>query len=213
MKTAVLIDLLARGEQPIDRHALLRRVLIAMIFGAVGALALFTIRLGINPGLADLLVVPAFWIKTGFTALTFIAALAVVTRLARPGAAVGRAGPLVALPALVIWILMAITLVRADPDARLPLLLGATWRTCPMNIVILSLPIFLAGVWALRGLAPTNLRAAGAAAGLTAGALGAVIYGLHCPELASPFLGTWYVIGMTLPALMGAWLGPRLLRW
>jgi hypothetical protein len=40
-----------------------------------------------------------------------------------------------------------------------------------------------------------------------------LVYTLHCPELAAPFLGLWYVLGMLLPALAGAALGPWLLRW
>lgn len=65
----------------------------------------------------------------------------------------------------------------------------------------------------LRGLAPTRLRLAGAAAGFAAGSLGALVYSLHCPELAAPFLAIWYLLGMLIPTAIGAWLGPRLLRW
>jgi hypothetical protein len=36
---------------------------------------------------------------------------------------------------------------------------------------------------------------------------------LHCPELGAPFIAVWYVIGMFIPALAGALLGPRVLRW
>ena len=46
-----------------------------------------------------------------------------------------------------------------------------------------------------------------------AGAIGALVYCLHCPELAPPFLGFWYLLGMLIPAAAGAALGPRLLRW
>jgi hypothetical protein len=46
-----------------------------------------------------------------------------------------------------------------------------------------------------------------------AGAVGALVYTLHCPELGAPFLGIWYVLGMLAPALLGAALGPRILNW
>ena len=46
-----------------------------------------------------------------------------------------------------------------------------------------------------------------------AGALGALVYALHCPEMATPFLAVWYVAGMAIPTALGAVLGPRLLRW
>ena len=75
------------------------------------------------------------------------------------------------------------------------------------------MPVFAAMVWWLRGLAPTRLRLAGAAAGFAAGTTAALVYTLHCPEIEPPFLAVWYVLGMAIPAALGASLGPRLLRW
>ena len=54
---------------------------------------------------------------------------------------------------------------------------------------------------------------AGAAAGLLSGTGGALIYTLHCTEMAAPFLAIWYLLGILIPAAVGALLGPRLLRW
>jgi hypothetical protein len=65
----------------------------------------------------------------------------------------------------------------------------------------------------MKGLAPTRLRLAGAAMGFAAGAMGALVYSVHCPELAAPFLGFWYLLGMLIPTAIGMALGPRLLRW
>jgi Negative regulator of sigma F len=56
------------------------------------------------------------------------------------------------------------------------------------------------------------LRGFGAAARFAAGSFGALAYTLHCPELAAPFLGIWYLLGMLIRTAIGAWLGPRLLR-
>jgi hypothetical protein len=39
------------------------------------------------------------------------------------------------------------------------------------------------------------------------------VYAFHCPELAAPFLGVWYVLGMLIPAALGALIGPRVLHW
>jgi len=39
------------------------------------------------------------------------------------------------------------------------------------------------------------------------------VYALHCPELAAPFIGLWYLLGVLIPAGIGALIGPRLLRW
>jgi hypothetical protein len=78
---------------------------------------------------------------------------------------------------------------------------------------MLSAPVFAGVLWAMKGLAPTRLRLAGVAAGLLSGAVGALVYSLHCPELAAPFLGFWYLLGTLIPTAVGALLGPRLLRW
>jgi hypothetical protein len=92
-------------------------------------------------------------------------------------------------------------------------MLGQSWRTCPFNIVLLSVPTFPAALLAARSLAPTDLRVTGAVAGLLSSALATIAYCLHCPEMSPAFWSVWYAIGMLLPAGIGAWLGPRMLRW
>ena len=104
-------------------------------------------------------------------------------------------------------------LVNAAPAERHQLIFGNTWASCPLMIAALSVPLFGALIWAMKGVAPTRLALAGAAAGLLAGAGGALIYALHCPEMAAPFLGIWYVLGMAIPAAIGAVIGPWTLRW
>ena len=78
---------------------------------------------------------------------------------------------------------------------------------------MLSVPVFIAVFWALRGLAPTRLVLTGAVGGLLSGAVATLAYCLHCPEMGVAFWGVWYVLGMLLPTAIGALLGPRLLRW
>ena len=172
-------------------------------------LALF----GLNPRLLLDMALPMFWGKLVFAGLLAAGGLAVLRRLARPGMGLGHSLALLALPPLVLWGLAAVALGQAGPGERLPLVLGSTWRSCAFNIAALSLPALVASLWALRGAAPTRLAWAGAGAGLLAGALGALAYALHCPEMAAPFLAVWYLAGMALPTLLGAWLGPRVLRW
>jgi hypothetical protein len=40
-----------------------------------------------------------------------------------------------------------------------------------------------------------------------------LVYSLHCPETAAPFVAFWYLLGISIPTAGGALLGPRLLRW
>ncbi len=79
--------------------------------------------------------------------------------------------------------------------------------------MVLSLPALAGALWAVRGLVPTQLRAAGFNAGLMAGALGAMGYALVCPEVSATFVAVWYSLGILLTGLLGTFLGPRLLRW
>jgi hypothetical protein len=213
MKTVELIDLLAHGAGPVERHAVQKRFATAIAAGGAGALALMLAIFGVNPHLRDLISMPVFWVKIAFAAAVTAGALCNATRLAQPGVPVRHSRWLIAIPVVGLWLLAVSALAAAEPESRAALLIGHTWRTCPFNIALLSLPALAASFWALRGLAPTNLRLAAAVGGLCAGALGAFVYGFHCPEIAPPFIGIWYVIGIAIPGAIGLWLGPRLLRW
>jgi hypothetical protein len=74
-------------------------------------------------------------------------------------------------------------------------------------------PALAAALWAVRGLAPTRPRAAGFAAGLLAGSVGACGYALSCPEVSPAFVAVWYTLGIALTGALGAALGTRVLRW
>lgn len=213
MKTDELIDLLASGEGPVDRHVLLRRMGIALLGGGLAALLLTMVLYGVRPDIAEVSRTPLFWAKVALPGSLTLLAIWLNRRLSRPGVKGGAAWALLGLPLLLVWLGALLSLAGAAPDARADLIFGRTWRTCAFNIALLSLPVFVAVFWALRGLAPTRLRQAGAAGGLLAGATATLAYCLHCPEMGVPFWGIWYLLGMLVPTLVGAALGPRLLRW
>lgn len=213
MKTDDLIHLLATGVEAIDPHIAERRYTRAIALGASGAALLMIVLLRVRPDLAAAVLQPMFWIKLGFVGSLLAAGVFASLRLSRPGARLDRIPLLLALPVVLMGLLAGYTLVSADSSQRLPLLLGETWNSCPLLITLLSLPVFVAVIWAMRGLAPTQPRFAGFAAGLLSGATGALVYCFHCPESAAPFVGLWYSLGILTPAVAGAGLGPRLLRW
>lgn len=213
MKTDELITLLANGTEPVARHAVPRRLAVALVIGLIAALASMVGWFGPNPELARLAGTALFWWKLALPGTLLVLGLVCTGRLARPGWTPGRLGALLALTAVAVWGTTLYPLLPAPTAERADLILGQTWRTCPINIAVLSLPAFTATLVALRGLAPTRPRAAGASAGLVAGTLAALAYSLHCPEMAPPFWAVWYLLGMALPVAAGALLGPRLLRW
>ncbi len=213
MKTAQLIELLVKTAGPVEQHAVARRLCTAAGIGALAGCALLAWTFGINPQLASFLAQPDFWVKIGFPGALVVAGAYATARLGRPGLSLGVSKWLLAAPVLAIWTIAAADLANAEPTARMQMLLGETWRSCSLNIALLSVPAFVANQWALRDLAPTHLRLAGAASGLAAGALGALVYALYCGEFAPPFLAVWYLIGMLIPTLIGSALGPWVLRW
>jgi len=107
----------------------------------------------------------------------------------------------------------AIEMAHVAPSDWLKMWLGRTWKLCPWLVLMLAGPIFIGLLWSFRKLAPTRLRAAGAAAGFAAGAWAATLYCLHCPEVSAIFVLTWYTLGIALAAGAGALIGPRFLRW
>lgn len=213
MKTDELIAALAAGTEAVDPRAPLRRLLLATLAGAALGIPLMIGLLGLNPQLAQAAQWPMFWVKLAFAAAIAAAAFALALRLAKPGVPAGRAAGALAIPFAAIWLLAAAVLLASAPGQRAALVLGSTWSACPLNIGMLSAPALVLSLWVMRGLAPTRLRIAGAAAGLLAGGVGATVYTLHCPEMAAPFIGTWYVLGMLVPTVIGATLGHRVLRW
>jgi hypothetical protein len=213
MKTEALIDLLATGAGPVQTYPVARRFAVALAIGTAGSFAILLWLFGLNPALRDFLGLPAFWVKIAFAGVLTLSGLLASMRLARPGVAVGNSKWLAAISVAAMWILALVVLINADTGTRAQLVLGHSWSVCPFRIALLSVPMLAAGIWAVRGLAPTNQRLAGAAVGLFSGALGASIYCLHCPELAPPFLAIWYVIGILIPSIVGWTIGRSFLRW
>lgn len=213
MKTDDLVSLLAESASPVSPHAVAHRFAIALALGISGAAAILAATLGLRPDLMQAAALPMFWFKLAFPASLAVIATVAVQRLARPGMRAGASAAALLLPIAVVWLTAAAMLIDAAPGDRQSLILGSTWRSCPLSIAMVSSPVLVAVFWALKGLAPTRLVLSGAMAGLLAGAVGALVYALHCTEMQPPFLGVWYVVGMAIPALAGAALGPRLLRW
>jgi hypothetical protein len=213
METDKLIAMLSRGAEPVASGALGRRYGAALAAGGAGAFLLVLAWMGVRPDIAQAARDPMFWVKLALPVVLLAIALVAATRLGRPGARMGYAAEALLVPIGAIWVLAGVALVSAAPGERLALVLGETWAACPFNIAMLSVPAFAASFWAMKGLAPTRPALAGAISGLLAGAIGATAYCLHCPEMAPPFLGTWYLLGMALPAAAGAAAGPLLLRW
>ncbi|MCJ0972941.1 DUF1109 domain-containing protein [Pseudomonas sp. PS1] len=213
MNTNELIDMLASHAPAVDRRVVARRFTLAIAVGLLLGLLGLLVFLGIRPDLAEVARTPLFWLKLAFPASLLGGSLWMTARLARPGMPVGASWAAVATPLTIVWLAALGLLFSVSSGSRHILVLGETWRTCPVNIALLSIPAFVSVFWAIRGLAPTRPRLAGAAGGLLASSTATLAYSLHCPEMSVAFWAVWYVLGMAVPSAIGALLGPRLLRW
>lgn len=213
MNTNILIEALAKDVSPVSQHAAGWRLLFGLLGGSLFTVLLIASVLGFRSDLAQAMHGPSFWMKWAYTISLGLGAIAMVARLARPEPVSLRAFWPVAIPCALLA-LAAIAEMAQVPTADWPAMwFGNTWKQCPWLVLLLSGPIFAGLLWSFRRLAPTQLRAAGAAAGLAAGAWAAMLYGLHCSEVSALFVLTWYSLGIALVAVVGALIGPRLLRW
>ena len=213
MDTNDLILRLGADVKPADSRFVTRRLFIALSVGSGLALILLLLWQGLNPDLANAMKHRFFWMKAGYCLALGAPALLSVSRLARPDGQPPRIALSFAVPILLVGLIAAVELVLTPSSQWLAMWLGHSWSVCPWRVLALSGPIFLGLLGAFRAFAPTQLRLAGALAGVSAGALGAMDDGLHCPESSALFLLTWYSLGIGLASAVGALLGPRLLRW
>ncbi|OTP66388.1 DUF1109 domain-containing protein [Caballeronia sordidicola] len=213
MKTREFVSMLATGIFPTPPHVVALRFSAALFLGLTGAACMVVALYGVRGDMPQMLVTPLFWIKVAFPLAVVGASLSIVMRVSRPGADATMAWIALAIPLALVWAVALVVIVAAPATLRLQLVLGNTWQVCTMNIAVLSVPTFIAVFWAMKGLAPTQPVIAGAAAGLLSGAQAVLVYMLYCVEMTVPFWGVWYVLGMLVPTVVGAVLGPRLLRW
>jgi hypothetical protein len=213
VKTEDLVSLLSTGAEAVDSGLPARRYLLALAAGTLIAFVLTAGLLRPNPALWRETSEPMFWVRETYCVVLSVLGFVAVVRLARPGLRLGLVPIGIAVAVITMWTIAAMTLLAAPPQDRAQLIFGQTALACPFLITLSAAPAFIAFIWALRGLAPTRLRLAGAAGGFAAGSIGALVYSLHCPEFAAPFLGIWYLFGILIPTILGAWMGPRLLRW
>jgi hypothetical protein len=212
MKTDELIALLAEDLQPARRFMVARWLLLGVILGAALSTLLMMTTIGPRPDIHAAMQLRAFWVKFLYTLALAGLGFVLAARQARAGQSSRSLTLALAAPVAALMVLAGIQLSAPNANAA-QLVMGSTWMVCPWLILMLSLPLTLCLLMAMRRLAPTRLTLAGAAAGLLAGAVAATIYGFHCPEMAAPFLLIWYTLGIGFSAVFGAFLGPRLLAW
>jgi len=211
MKTSSLIELLASDQLPSGLPAATWRK-------AVGTALVLSVSMvvggwGLHADLQGLLHSASFQFKNLWVLALALCSGGLLWRHARPAQRDGYGMHGIGLALLAMALMGAITLWQAEPPARWNLLMGKSWWSCSLSIALISLPWLAVFLLYLRQMAPTHPTLSGASAGFLSGALATGLYTLHCSETSYAFFGVWYAAGMGLSSLIGAILGPRLLRW
>ncbi|KST60011.1 hypothetical protein AO398_03815 [Methylobacterium sp. GXS13] len=216
MKTDELIGLLGTSfeREPVGTPWMTRRSALAVAGGATAALFLALAFLGLRPGLTQARPLLFLALKVAFAAAVGGLALRYLVRAARPGGESRVHLGVVASPFLAVAALAGVSLSMTPPAHWHGQISGHTWLECLVSIPVIAIVPFAVITWAVRRFgAPTDLLRAGALVGLSAGAVSALGYSLHCMDDTVPFVAVWYGGTIAICTLAGALLGPRLLRW
>lgn len=213
MATDDLIARLTRDLKPVPRSSVAKRLAIGLGLGFAASWLLMVWWLGMRPDITEASATMPFWGKLAYTLLLAVIGAWAVKRIAYPLGSIVINLVLMAVALFAFGILAAGIFAMAPPEMHYTMLTGKSLAVCTFNIVVLSMPLLIGAFWVLRGLAPTRLTVAGAAAGIAAGAIGSVIYSFHCTESAMPFVAIWYTLGVLIPGLIGAVAGRFFLRW
>jgi hypothetical protein len=211
MRTEELIRVLAadatRPTMPINRQ-----LAVALVAGVALSILLFLATLHARGDIAMVILTPAFCFKLVVTLALAVTSGALLSDVARPLPRSRLHGALIFAPMLLVsGVLFELFTVPADAWAVR--LIGHNASHCLSLIPLLSLAPAACLLFALRRGAPARPGLAGAIAGLVAGALGASLYALTCPDDSALFVATWYTIAIAVVTTASAFIGRRILRW
>ena len=211
MKTEELIRVLAAdGSRPVVPVA--TTLWRALSLGALASTALLLLLMHPRADIPRAIFTVRFDFKLVFALLVTVSAMLFLKETARPFAperwrwSLGL-GPLLLLTGVVI------ELSTQPVTAWGRLLVGHNAVHCLSLIPMLSLPLAVCLLVALRRAAPVKPIVAGAIAGLVAGGVGSMLYALTCPDDSPLFVATWYPIAIAIVTSCAAWVGTRFLRW
>lgn len=213
MKTDDLINALAADNATVT-PPISRTVRIALIVGALAAAVHFFSMLAVRSDFFHAITHDLrFIFKFVFTLGLAIPAALLVMRFARPEGEAGSVKWLLAVPLALLAVAVGVEMLAVPADHWSVSALGSMPVACMKYIPLLSIAPFVATFYALRNGAPSHPAAAGAAAGLVSGTIGAALYAMFCVDDSPMFLAIWYVAGISIVTALGAMIGSRVLRW
>lgn len=215
MNTDRLIEMLSAELEAVNHGRLGKTLVLAMVTGGAIAFGLMLVTVGPRPDLHSPAHLEWVAVKLLFALSVIGTGALLLNKSMRPGLEGETNWALIFFPFLAA-LAVAFAVLLGQPQAWREMLRGAAtvsslrclllimfFATIPMGIVI----------YALREGAPTRLKLSGGVAGIVAGGIGAAAYAFNCTSDTIPFIAIWYGAAIVLCAVIGAQLGPRVLRW
>jgi hypothetical protein len=213
MNTDRLIDMLSTNLEPVKSGQLWKTLGWAIVIGLVAAFGVMLACFGIRSDLVAGNHAGALALKIVFALSLVGTGAAFLIKSMVPGQQEGHRFALIFLPFFAASAAALAMVVDQPALASGGMIEGAAAALCLFCIPFLAIIPFALLIWALRKGAPTNLKRSGAVAGLVAGAIGATVYSFSCPTDSWLFVFLGYTAAVALCSIVGAQVGPRLLRW
>ena len=212
MNTDQLIRTLAADT---DRRELRVGAVLAMalVTGGLIAIVMFFATLGFRPDIDTAIHNPFFDLKFLVTISLAVSAATISVHLSRPEASLNGWKWLLLIPAALLAIGIVSEMMLPQRLPWLTRLIGSNSKVCMTAVPLLSLPILIAALFALRHGAPARPALSGAVAGLLAAGLAATLYASQCTDDSPLFVATWYSIAIAMVTALGALAGNKLLRF
>jgi hypothetical protein len=209
MKTDQLLRLMA--ADPALRINFDRRIALAFLAGMGFAAAVLLVMFGLRPDLVAALQSPVL-AKTALPFAAGIVALGTARACARPGASLR--GPVLALGVVISLVAGAylIGVMVRGPGGIAAGLANPMMGMCLTAVLLLSTPILVLLIWAMRAGANLSPARNGAVAGLASGAAGAALYSVACDQDDVLFVVPAYSAAVLIVIVAGAIAGQFSLR-
>ncbi|WP_019955028.1 NrsF family protein [Yoonia vestfoldensis] len=210
MTTDDLIAALAADTlpQPTVAQRLARSLPIALAVSVAAFIAFWGPRADIGATLASMAV-----LKTVLPALLLVVAGASALALAHPGMRADRRLAVIGVFAGAVVVAFLFYLLRDGVSGLVMALSKPSLVVCLVSVPLLGMPLLGAILWSLSTGAVLRPRLTGAVAGLMAGGASASVYSFYCDTDMALYVIPAYATAILLVTLIGAWVGPQVLRW
>src|SRR5437660_1792994 len=139
MKTDDLVEMLSTNVEPIRHGRVGRTISIAVVAGAVIALGIMLVGLGVRADVTTSRAALFLLLKLAFAFAVVGVALRFLIRLARPGSALGISPLTVIVPFAAIALLGMLSLAEAPSAHWNRMVVGGEWLECLLSIPVIAI--------------------------------------------------------------------------